>query len=110
MLGPTVGGREGCHLAHDAARVPTYKRELCCRYSIDKLAKLGDFADSCYLLLHGELPNAKEKTQFTAEMCGHTLVNEQLVHFYKVLLVMCIDLKAHLIGDSSATLSQQPIL
>ena len=55
-------------------------------YSIYKLAELGDFADSCYLLLHGDLPDAAQKEAFKTQMCRHTLVNEQLVTFFKVII------------------------
>lgn len=53
------------------------------RYSIDELAEKGDFTDSCYALLHGELPTAAEKEDFNTELIRHTMVNEQLVQFYK---------------------------
>ena len=53
------------------------------RYSIDELAEKGDFADSCYALLHGELPTAAQKEDFNTELIRHTMVNEQLVQFYK---------------------------
>jgi citrate synthase len=52
-------------------------------YSIDELATKGDFADSCYLLLHGELPSKAQKEAFNREITYHTMVNEQLINFYK---------------------------
>eukprot|EP00891_Asterochloris_glomerata_P004678 jgi/Astpho2/4678/e_gw1.00067.398.1_t len=52
-------------------------------YSIDELAQQGDFADSCYLLLHGELPTAAEKHDFDQVVVRHTMVHEQLIQFYK---------------------------
>ena len=36
-------------------------------YSIEKLAEKGDFLETCYLLLHGELPNKKEKKNLNIE-------------------------------------------
>lgn len=58
---------------------------ICCfgRYNIDELAEKGDFADSCYALLHGELPTAAQKKGFTTELTYHTMVHEQLIQFYK---------------------------
>ncbi|CAL8468580.1 g8120 [Coccomyxa elongata] len=52
-------------------------------YDIEQLAEEGDFLDSAYLLLMGELPNAQQKTQFEKDITMHTLVHEQLIQFYK---------------------------
>jgi citrate synthase len=52
-------------------------------YPIDQLASRGDFYDSAYLLLHGELPDSEEKAAFKTEITMHTLVHEQLIQFYK---------------------------
>src|SRR6201989_1527262 len=41
------------------------KGELLYRgYPIEQLAQKGDFLETCYLLLNGELPNQKEKDAF----------------------------------------------
>ena len=53
------------------------------RYNIDDLAQQGDFTDSCYALLHGELPNSAQKEEFATEITRHTMVHEQLIQFYK---------------------------
>ena len=53
------------------------------RYNIDELAEQGDFTDSCYALLHGELPTAAEKQEFIRDLTQHTMVHEQLIQFYK---------------------------
>ncbi|GBF96378.1 citrate (Si)-synthase [Raphidocelis subcapitata] len=50
---------------------------------IEQLADKGDFADSAYLLLHGELPTKIQKRKFEIEIKTHTLVHEQLIQFYK---------------------------
>jgi citrate synthase len=52
-------------------------------YPIDKLAEQGDFLETCYLLLHGELPNAAEMKKFDHAITNHTMVHEQLMQFYR---------------------------
>ncbi|DBA92912.1 hypothetical protein WJX79_000420 [Trebouxia sp. C0005] len=52
-------------------------------YNIDELAEQGDFTDSCYALLHGELPTAAQKQEFITDLTQHTMVHEQLIQFYK---------------------------
>ena len=47
------------------------------------MAEKGDFTDSCYALLHGELPTAAEKEEFNRELIRDTMVHEQLIQFYK---------------------------
>jgi len=49
-------------------------------YDIDALAEKSDFLEVSYLLLNGNLPNAKEKQAFVSKMTLHTMVHEQL-HF-----------------------------
>jgi citrate synthase len=51
-------------------------------YPIDQLASKKDFLDVCYLLLNGELPNASEKQKFQSDIKSHTLVHQQLHHFF----------------------------
>src|SRR3546814_367757 len=46
-------------------------------YLIEDLAEHSDFMDVCYLLLYGELPNAKEKTTFEKSITYHTMLHEQ---------------------------------
>jgi len=52
-------------------------------YPIDKLAEHGDFLETCYLLLHGELPNAAEMKKFDHAITNHTMVHEQLTQFFR---------------------------
>ncbi|MFY8096042.1 MAG: citrate synthase [Niveispirillum sp.] len=52
-------------------------------YPIDQLADSSDFMEVCYLLLHGELPNAVQKKEFEATITRHTMVHEQLTQFYR---------------------------
>ncbi len=51
-------------------------------YPIEQLAEKSDYMEVCYLLLNGELPNAEEKEKFVNIVKNHTMVHEQLSHFY----------------------------
>ena len=60
------------------------KGELLYRgYPIEQLATNCDFMETCHLLLHGELPNATQKTDFTKLVTNHTMVNEQMQFFLR---------------------------
>ncbi len=52
-------------------------------YPIEQLAEESDFLETCYLLLHGELPNAEQKKTFEATITRHTMVHEQLTQFFR---------------------------
>jgi citrate synthase len=52
-------------------------------YPIEELAENSDFLETSFLLLHGELPTAEEKADFVKTISNHTMVNEQLVSFFK---------------------------
>ncbi|GMH43029.1 hypothetical protein BSKO_10951 [Bryopsis sp. KO-2023] len=52
-------------------------------YPIEDLAERGDFMDTAFLLLFGELPSLKEKDKFENEVKRHSLIHEQLIHFYR---------------------------
>jgi citrate synthase len=51
-------------------------------YPIEELAEKSDFMEVCYLLLHGELPTAKQKKEFEHNITYHTMLHEQLHRFY----------------------------
>ncbi|MDX2165172.1 MAG: citrate synthase [Gammaproteobacteria bacterium] len=51
-------------------------------YPIEELAKNGDFLETCYLLLFGELPTKKQKEHFVEIINSHTLVHEQIRSFF----------------------------
>ncbi len=51
-------------------------------YPIEDLAESSDYMEVCYLLLFGELPTKKEKEKFDHDITYHTMVHEQLNHFY----------------------------
>jgi citrate synthase len=60
------------------------KGELLYRgYPIEDLANNCDFLEVCYLLIGGELPNAKEKKEFEEMVIHHTMVNEQMQFFLR---------------------------
>ncbi len=60
------------------------KGELLYRgYPIEQLATQGDFLDTCYLLLYGELPNLTQQTDFHDLVNHHTMVNEQMQFFLR---------------------------
>ena len=51
-------------------------------YPIDQLAEEGNYIETCYLLLNGELPDQDEFDKFEKSITEHTLVNEQLNRFF----------------------------
>ena len=60
------------------------KGELLYRgYPIEQLAVNCDFLETCYLLLNGELPNAKQNAAFSATVTKHTMVHEQMQFFFR---------------------------
>jgi len=51
-------------------------------YPIDQLAEHGDFLETCYLLLYGELPTATQKADFDYRVTRHTMIHEQMTKFF----------------------------
>jgi len=51
-------------------------------YPIEQLAQHCDFLEVCYLLLNGDLPDAKQKTEFADTVMHHTMVHEQINRFF----------------------------
>src|SRR3954452_20740549 len=52
-------------------------------YPIEQLAEKGDFLETCYLLLYGELPTAAQKKDFDSRVIHHTMVHEQMARFFQ---------------------------
>src|ERR1700758_5820579 len=52
-------------------------------YPIEQLAEQGDFLETCYLLLYGELPTAAQKAAFDKTVTQHTMVHEQMARFFQ---------------------------
>jgi citrate synthase len=51
-------------------------------YSIEELAEKSNFLEVCYLLLNGELPNAKEYAEFEKIITYHTMLHAQFDRFF----------------------------
>src|ERR1700739_1357666 len=52
-------------------------------YPIEQLAEHGDFLETCYLLLYGELPTKAQKADFDNRVIHHTMVHEQMARFFQ---------------------------
>jgi citrate synthase len=79
-------------------------------YPIDQLAEHGDFLETCYLLLYGELPTAAQKADFDYRVTRHTMVHEQMARFYQgfrrdahpmSVMVACVGAMAAFYHDST---------
>jgi len=51
-------------------------------YPIEELAEKCNYEEVAYLLLTGELPNAKEKKKFEHDITYHTMLHEQFHNFF----------------------------
>ena len=51
-------------------------------YPIEQLAEKSNFLEICYLLLNGDLPNAKQREEFDLGVMRHTMLHEQIRQFY----------------------------
>jgi citrate synthase len=51
-------------------------------YPIEQLADKSDYLEVCYLLLNGELPTEEQKKEFVNTVKNHTMVHEQMSHFF----------------------------
>jgi citrate synthase len=54
-------------------------------YPIEQIAEHGDFLETCYLLLYGQLPTAVQKKDFDHRVTRHTMVHEQMARFFQGL-------------------------
>jgi len=52
-------------------------------YPIEQLAEHGDFLETAYLLLYGELPSGAEKADFDYRITRHTMIHEQMARFFQ---------------------------
>ncbi len=59
-------------------------------YPIDQLAEHGDFLETCYLLLYGELPTATQKSDFDYRVTRHTMIHEQMTKFLRASVATLI--------------------
>ena len=51
-------------------------------YPIDQLAEQSNFLETCYLLLHGELPSKGKFESFRHTITRHTMLHEQMARFF----------------------------
>ena len=51
-------------------------------YPIEQLAEHGDFLETSYLLLYGELPTKEQKVDFDHRVTHHTMIHEQVSRFF----------------------------
>jgi citrate synthase len=51
-------------------------------YPIDQLAEQSTFLEVAYLLIWGELPTREELDRFVGEVTHHTLIREEMRHFF----------------------------
>ena len=51
-------------------------------FPIEQLAEHGDFLETCYLLLYGDLPTAAQKADFDYRVTHHTMVHDQMSRFF----------------------------
>jgi citrate synthase len=51
-------------------------------YPVEQLAEKSTFMEVAYLVLHGELPNAKQLEEFVSNIRYHTMLNETLLRFF----------------------------
>jgi len=52
-------------------------------YAIEDLAEKSDYLETCFLLLHGELPSQKEYDEFVSIIRNHTMVHESIARFFR---------------------------
>ena len=52
-------------------------------YPIEQVAEHGDFLETCYLLLYGELPTPSQKSDFDYRVTHHSMVHEQMSRFFQ---------------------------
>lgn len=51
-------------------------------YPIEVIAQQCDFVETSYLLIHGELPNARQLSKFRTALRRHTMLHEDMRSFY----------------------------
>ncbi len=51
-------------------------------YPIEELAEHSDFVETSYLLINGKLPNKHERQTFSTALTRHSLIHEDMHHFF----------------------------
>ncbi len=79
-------------------------------YPIEQLAEQGDFLETSYLLLYGELPTPAQRADWVHRITRHTMVHEQLARFFQgfrrdahpmAVLVACVGALSAFYHDST---------
>ncbi len=52
-------------------------------YPIEQLAEKSHFLEVAYLVINGDLPNAKQQEEFEASITHHTMLHEQMQFFFR---------------------------
>jgi len=52
-------------------------------YPIEEIAEKASFVEVCYLLIHGDLPNAQQLADFQHQLTYHTLIHEDMKKFFE---------------------------
>src|SRR5262245_311431 len=50
-------------------------------YPIEELAEHSDYLETAYLIVHGELPNRRQRDEWAQEITHHTMVHENIKKF-----------------------------
>ncbi len=51
-------------------------------YNIEELAEKSTFVETAYLLINGSLPKKNELEEFSTKLARHSLIHEDMLHFY----------------------------
>ena len=57
---------------------------------VEELVKIGSFVQTAYLLVHGDLPNEEQKNGFSALLNQHSLIHEDMRHFFDRFLCFAL--------------------
>jgi len=52
-------------------------------YPIEELAEKSTFVETSYLLIYGKLPNAAELAEFSRKLTYHSMIHEDMRHFFE---------------------------
>ncbi|AWN41843.1 citrate synthase [Methylobacterium durans] len=85
-------------------------------YPIEQLAEHGDFLETCYLMLFGELPTPSQKADFDYRVTRHTMVHDQMNRFFQgfrrdahpmAVMVACVGALSAFYHDSTDISDEQ---
>ncbi|MFJ7438583.1 citrate synthase [Methylorubrum thiocyanatum] len=85
-------------------------------YPIEQLAEQGDFLETAYLMLFGELPSSAQKADFDYRVTRHTMVHDQMNRFFQgfrrdahpmAVMVACVGALSAFYHDSTDISDEQ---